>query len=145
MALGALLLGPQGAIYHLDYLAFPTAKNDFSHIWLKFDHDFEEIDETSIFSMPPPPHYRLLNWATLTCYPPQGPNGPPWELSWTTCILHLRRYLHTKELVCTTSGSGEEDRFEIYTVLALGALPQGANLRFPNHSAMARVLVYGGL
>ena len=52
---------------------------------------FQEVDETFTFyiHVGPPPQ-------PLTPPPPhKGPLGPPWELPWTTFILHLTRYLYT--------------------------------------------------
>ena len=53
----------------------------------------------------------------------RGPLGPPWELSWTTFILHLLRYLHTRHLDCYTSGSGEEDFWNLQCFVPWGPSP----------------------
>ena len=62
---------------------------------------------------------------------PQGPIGPPWELPWTTFILHLIRYLHTTWLDHSPSGSGEEDVWSLHGFGHLGPstwAPMGATL-----------------
>ena len=68
---------------------------------------FEEKYQNKNFpcSAPPPP----------ACYPHRAPMGPPTEMSWTTFILHLERYLHTIYQVCPTSRSGEEDVWNLHT------------------------------
>ena len=61
--------------------------------------------------------------------PLPGPLGPPWELPWTTLILHIRRYLNTTELNCSTSGSEEDVTLKFAWFWPLGALylgPHGA-------------------
>ena len=113
MAIGPLLLAPKGAMYtlYLDYLAFPTAKDDLSNIWLKFDHGFWRNRRNKyFFSMLPPPRYLLMD-----------PIGPPLELSWIICILHLRTwYLYTQynlTLIWWFHALLDlEKMFEIYTV-----------------------------
>ena len=61
----ALLLGPQGGhIYHLDILAFPTTKEDFSNIWLKFDHWLWSNRWNKYFFLCPPLPSHGPNWAT---------------------------------------------------------------------------------
>ena len=58
---------PWGHAYHLNNSESPTPKDVF---WIRWK---------LLFAPPPPP----------------GPIGPPWELPWTTLILHIRRYLNT--------------------------------------------------
>ena len=47
--------GPSGPPYHLDNLAFPTTRDDFCHIWLKFAYGFwRNRWNKYFFSMPAP-------------------------------------------------------------------------------------------
>ena len=59
---------PMGVhVYLLDNLALPTAKDDFCHIWLKFDQGFKW--NKYFFYIPPPPNlvpFHGLSWATKT-------------------------------------------------------------------------------
>ena len=83
--LGALSLGPNGGhMYHMNNFESPVPKDDscqnsyFLHIG---------PPPQPVAPPPPPPH--------------RGPLGPPWELPWTTFILHLTRYMylgHSTEL-----------------------------------------------
>ena len=77
---GALPLGPHGGhTYYLNNFESPTPKDDSCHFWLKSNHAFSKRRWNSYF----------LQRAH------RGPLGPPWELPWTTFVLHLTRYLHT--------------------------------------------------
>ena len=77
---GALPLGPHGGhTYYLNNFESPTPKDDSCHFWLKSNHAFSKRRWNSYF----------LQRAH------RGPLGPPWELPWTTIVLHLTRYLHT--------------------------------------------------
>ena len=78
--LGALPLGP-----HINF-EFPAPKDDSCQVLLKSDHAFSRRWNTLLFTKGPPPQPVTLH---------RGPLGPPWELLWTTFILHLTRYLHT--------------------------------------------------
>ena len=85
---GPSSLAPMGATwYNMNNSESAAPKDDSCQVWLKSNHAFlQEVDETVtfyIYSAPSP-----------TCYPPRGPLGPPWELSRTIFIIHLRRYLH---------------------------------------------------
>ena len=57
----------------------PAPKDDSCNVWLKSNHAFSKRRWNSYF----------LQRAH------RGPLGPPWELPWTTFVLHLTRYLHT--------------------------------------------------
>ena len=76
---------------------------------------FEEKYQNKNFpcSAPPPP----------ACYPHRAPMGPPTEMSWTTFIVHLERYLHTIYQVCPTSRSGEEDVWNLHSFYPWGPSP----------------------
>ena len=75
---GALPLGPHGGhTYYLNNFEFPTPKDDSCHFWLKSNHAFSKRRWNSYF----------LQRAH------RGPLGPPWELPWTTFVLHLTRWL----------------------------------------------------
>ena len=77
---GALPLGPHGGhTYYLNNFESPTPKDDSCNFWLKSNHAFSKRRWNSYF----------LQRAH------RGPLGPPWELPWTTFVLHLTRYLHT--------------------------------------------------
>ena len=77
--LGALPLGPHGGnMYHMITFQSPAPKDDSCHVWLKSNHAFSKRRWNSYFLQRA--HRGLL--------------GPPWELPWTTFILHLIRYLH---------------------------------------------------
>ena len=75
---------------------------------------FEEADEKVNFYIEPHPQ---------PVTPLRGPMGSPWELSWTSFILRLRRYLHTKELDCSTAGSGENNAWNLHSFGPLGPSP----------------------
>ena len=78
--LGGLPLGPHdGNMYHMITFESPAPKDDSCHVWLKSNHAFSKRRWNSYFLQRA--HRGLL--------------GPPWELPWTTFILHLIRYLHT--------------------------------------------------
>ena len=81
LALGALPLGPHRShMYHImNNFESPAPKDDSCHVWLKSNHAFSKRRWNSYFLQRA---YR-------------GLLGPPWELPWTTFILHLIRYLHT--------------------------------------------------
>ena len=80
LALGALPLGPHRShMYHMKNFESPAPKDDSCHVWLKSNHAFSKRRWNSYFLQRA--HRGLL--------------GPPWELPWTTFILHLIRYLHT--------------------------------------------------
>ena len=66
---------PWGHVYQLNNSESPTPKDVF---WIRWN---------SYFLGPLP--------KSITPPPPPGPLGPPWELPWTTLILHIRRYLNT--------------------------------------------------
>ena len=57
----------------------PAPKDDSCHVSLKSNHAFSKRRWNSYF----------LQRAH------RGPLGPPWELPWTTFVLHLTRYLST--------------------------------------------------
>ena len=119
LALGGTPLDPHGGhVYHLNNFESPAPKDDSCQVWLKSDHAFSRRWNSYFLHWVPPPPQLVT--------PLRGPMGPPWELSWTTFILHLRRYLHTKELDCSTSGSGEE-----YVWNLLGFGPWRHSLRAP--------------
>ena len=65
-----------GNMYHMITFESPAPKDDSCHVWLKSNHAFSKRRWNSYFFT-------------------KGPQGPPWELPWTTLILHLIRYLHT--------------------------------------------------
>ena len=116
-AWGALPLDPHGGhMYHLNNFESPVPKGDSCQVWLKPDCAFSRRRWNSYF----------LHWASPPplVTPLRGPMGPPWELSWTTFILHLRRDLHTKELDCSTSGSGEDDVWNLHVFGPWGPSPR---------------------
>ena len=105
---GALPLGPHGGhTYYLNNFESPTPKDDSCHFWLKSNHAFSKRRWNSYF----------LQRAH------RGPLGPPWELPWTTFVLHLTRYLHTTYLDYSPSGSGEEDVWNLHGFGPLGPSP----------------------
>ena len=70
----ALPLSPHGGhTYYLNNFESPTPKDDSCHFWLKSNHAFSKRRWNSYF----------LQRAH------RGPLGPPWELPWTTFVLHL--------------------------------------------------------
>ena len=60
-------------MYHMITFESPAPKDDSCHVWLKSNHAFSKRRWNSYFLQRP--HRGLL--------------GPPWELPWTTFILHL--------------------------------------------------------
>ena len=74
---GALPLGPhRNHMYHMNNFESPAPKDDSCHVWLKSDHAF--FKKKTFYKGPPPQPVTLR----------RGPLGPPWELPWTTFILH---------------------------------------------------------
>ena len=104
LALGSPLPGPPwGHMYHMNDFESPAPKDDSWHVWLKSDQAFSRSRWNSYF---------LHRAPSPTCYPPhhKGPLGPPWELPWTICILHLRRsivYTHYITWLFYLTGTGE--------------------------------------
>ena len=99
----ALPLGPMEAMRTIWKTLNPLPlgpKDKFCQFFFFFMH-FEEADESYFLHWAPPPPQPIT--------PLRGPMGPPWELLWTTLIPHQRSYLHTRELECSTAGSGEDD------------------------------------
>ena len=78
LALRALPLGPHRSHYHMNNFESPAPRDDSCHVWLKSNHVFSKKRWNSYF----------LQRAH------RGPLGPPWELPWTTFVLHLTRYTH---------------------------------------------------
>ena len=106
---GALPLGPHGGhTYYLNNFESPTPKDDSCHFWLKSNYAFSKRRWNIYF----------LQRAH------RGPLGPPWELPWTTFVLHLTRYLHTTKLTILLLDL-EKKMFEICMVLALWGPPPG--------------------
>ena len=67
-------------MYHMNNFESPAPKDDSCHVWLKIQpYVFKKKMKQLLFTKGP--HRGLL--------------GPPWELPWTTFILHLTWYLHT--------------------------------------------------
>ena len=80
LALRALPLGPHGGhMYHMNNFEFPAPRDDSCQVWLKSDHAFSRRRWNSYFLQRAPLH--------------RGPLGPPWELPWTTFILHLTHHI----------------------------------------------------
>ena len=78
--LGPSLWAPHRShMYHMNNFESPAPKDDSCHVWLKSNHAFSKRRWNSYF----------LQRAH------RSPLGPPWELPWTTFVLHLTRYLHT--------------------------------------------------
>ena len=87
LALGSPLPGPPwGHMYHMNDFESQAPKDDSCQVCLRSDQAFSRSRWNSYF---------LHRAPSPTCYPPQGPLGPPWELPWTIFILHLRRSIHT--------------------------------------------------
>ena len=108
LARGALSLGPHMShMYHINNFKSLAPKDDSCHVWLKSKHTFSKGRWNSYFLQRA--HRGLL--------------GPPWELPWTTFILHLLRYLHTTWLDHSPSGSGEEDVWNLHGFGPLGPSP----------------------
>ena len=94
-------------MYHMNNFESLAPKDDSCHVWLKSNHAFSKGRWNSYFLQRA--HRGLL--------------GPPWELPWTTFILHLIRYLHTTWLDHSPSGSGEEDVWNLHGFGPLGPSP----------------------
>ena len=112
LALGALPLPPpppphRSHMYHMNNFESPAPKDDSCHVWLKSNHAFSKRRWNSYF----------LQRAH------RGPLGLPWELPWTTFVLHLTRYLHTTLTILLLDL--EKKMFEICMVLALLGPPPG--------------------
>ena len=107
---GAFPLGPHGGhTYYLNNFESPTPKDDSCHFWLKSNHAFSKRRWNSYF----------LQRAH------RGPLGPPWELPWTTFVLHLTRYLHTTELDYSPSEIWRRRCLKFAWFWPFGALPLG--------------------
>ena len=116
LALGGPPPGPhEGHMYHMNNFEFPAPRDDSCQVWLKSDHAFSRRRWNSSLYKGPPPQPVTLH---------RGPLGPPWELPWTTFILHLLRYLHTTYLDYSPSGSGEEDVWNLHGFGPLGPPPR---------------------
>ena len=113
---GALPLGPHGGhTYYLNNFESPTPKDDSCHFWLKSNHAFSKRRWKSYF----------LQRAH------RGPLGPPWELPWTTFVLHLCIYtLHNLTILLLDL---EKKMFEICMVLALWGPPPGGHTYYLNN------------
>ena len=94
-------------MYHINNFESLAPKDDSCHVCLKSNHAFSKGRWNSYFLQRA--HRGLL--------------GPPWELPWTTFILHLLRYLHTTWLDHSPSGSGEEDVWNLHGFGPLGPSP----------------------
>ena len=105
LALGALPLGP-----HRNNFESLAPKDDSCHVWLKSNHAFSKRRWNSYF---------LQRAPSPTCYTHRGLLGPPWELPWTTFILHLTRYLYTLHNLTILLLDLEKKMFEICMVFAL--------------------------
>ena len=97
LTLGALPLGPhEGHMYHMNNFESPAPRDDSCQVWLKFNHAFQEDDETVTFYKGPPPP---------TCYSPQGPIG-------ATLGTPMNNFYSSPNKVKNSpdpEGSGEED------------------------------------
>ena len=91
----ALPLGPHRShMYHMNNFESPAPKDDSCHVWLTSDHAFSRRRWKLLFTQGPLPN-MLPSTGVQHVTLHRGPLGPPWELPWTTFILHLTRYLHT--------------------------------------------------